>query len=455
MKRVLSLLAIPAFAMAASTLPAHAEPESEAAKDKPPGAHEHEFTPDTPFLDSTWEYTKEVWGRDKLTGDWGGFRSDAKDHGLDVEFTLSQFYQGVVDGGATTNSEYGGKLNLRITIDANKLLGTWKGLYASVHVETQYGNGVTADAGAFTLPNAPMLYPTVDSKRTEFTGYLLEQYLSKNLALFAGKLNAVDLWTAFYPKDVGYGLDGFWNVNSLSVAWPFLRYINLAMWGGGGWTLTDDGQIQAALLVFDVSSAATTNDITDVFGDGVAGLAVYKFFYDIFDLPGSFLLAAAGSTAKYGSLDPHDFGLVPGQGLTNDDKRGTGTGGFYLRQVLWQDDQDKDRSVWLFGGGSLSSGNPSFAKWNVFMTLNSFGVLSARPNDRMGVSFWYVGLANNFKDLTASVGEATRDTYGFELYYNIQINPWLHFTPDLQIVRTDLKGQDTAIIPGARLVIDF
>ena len=454
MHRIASLVAaFGVLTLAGWALPASAQHKSQPTHADHVPEHEHELG--VPEDESFEEHFKRVWNRGKLTGDWMGFRKDAKDHGLDVQFTISQFYQGVVSGGTTTNSEYGAKMDLRITIDANKMLGTWKGLYASVHVETQWGNGITTDAGAFTTPNAVMLYPTVDSKRTEVTGYLLEQYFGKKLAVFAGKLHALDLWTAFYPKDLGYGLDGFWNLNSMATGFPFLRYINLAMWGGGAWTLTDDGQIQAALLAFDVSSAATTNDITDAFGDGVAGLAIYKFFYDIFDLPGSFLLVAGGSTAKYGSLDPHDFGVVPGEGLTNDEKRGTGTGGFYLRQVLWQAEGDKDRSVWFLGGASVSSGNPSFAKWNVFGTLNSVGVLASRPDDRMGVSFWYTGLANNFKDLTSAVGEGTRDNYGFEIFYNIQINPWLHLTPDLQIVRSDTKRTNTAIIPGARLVINF
>ena len=92
----------------------------------------------------------------------------------------------------------------------------------------------------------------------------------------------------------------------------------------------------------------------------------------------------------------------------------------------------------------------SSAKWNVFATLNSVGLLSSRPHDRMGVAGWYTEPAGTFKDLTRG-----RNTWGFEVFYNIQINPWLHLTPDLQIVRSENKGENTAIIPGGRLVIDF
>jgi len=45
--------------------------------------------------------------------------------------------------------------------------------------------------------------------------------------------------------------------------------------------------------------------------------------------------------------------------------------------------------------------------------------------------------------------------WGFELYYNIAINKWMHLTPDLQLVKNEHKGDGLAVIPGVRLVIDF
>jgi carbohydrate-selective porin OprB len=72
----------------------------------------------------------------------------------------------------------------------------------------------------------------------------------------------------------------------------------------------------------------------------------------------------------------------------------------------------------------------------------------------MGVSFWYNALSDEFKDLVRPVVDQ-RDTYGFELYYNIAINKWLHLTPDLQFIRNEIKGDNLAVIPGLRMVIDF
>ena len=43
--------------------------------------------------------TDSVWERDKLTGDWGGLRSDLGKHGIEIDLKLSQFYQEVTSGG--------------------------------------------------------------------------------------------------------------------------------------------------------------------------------------------------------------------------------------------------------------------------------------------------------------------------------------------------------------------
>jgi carbohydrate-selective porin OprB len=70
------------------------------------------------------------------------------------------------------------------------------------------------------------------------------------------------------------------------------------------------------------------------------------------------------------------------------------------------------------------------------------------------VAGWYNWLSEDFKDLVSPV-ENLRDTYGFELYYNVELNKWLHMTPGLQLVENTTKGDDLAVIPGVRLVMDF
>jgi hypothetical protein len=75
----------------------------------------------------------------------------------------------------------------------------------------------------------------------------------------------------------------------------------------------------------------------------------------------------------------------------------------------------------------------------------------------MGVAFWYNWLSDPYVDTLSDflIPIRLRDVWGFELYYNIEINKWMHLTSDLQLVKNEHKGDDVAVIPGIRLVIDF
>ena len=210
--------------------------------------------------DKTW--LEDIMTRDKLTGDWMGLRKGLSKHGIDLDLRLSQFYQSVANGGVSTGDEYGGKIDYRLNFDANKLFGLWKGLSVNVHVETRYGYDILADEGGLTLPNAPMLYPLPGKYHdTDVTGALITQYLFEGrAALFGGKLHTFDLVTAIFPH-VGYGQEGFWNVSSLVSALPWFRFINLSMWGGGGWTIKDK-QIQAAVIFYGQENVSTDTSTT-------------------------------------------------------------------------------------------------------------------------------------------------------------------------------------------------
>ncbi len=84
----------------------------------------------------------------KMTGDWGGARTGLAEHGIDIDLRLTQFYQGVASGGANTNFAYGGKLDYILNIDGKKL-GLWNGLLVTMHAETQFGESINGDVGAF------------------------------------------------------------------------------------------------------------------------------------------------------------------------------------------------------------------------------------------------------------------------------------------------------------------
>lgn len=182
--------------------------------------------------------------------------------------------------------------------------------------------------------------------------------------------------------------------------------------------------------------------------------AFHRFLYKLDNKPGYFMIFGGFSTKEQASNDPSDFIFVPGQGIENTDTERPWNIALYLSQDLWHAKGNPKRKVTLLTGGTFGPDNPQFAQYNAFGNIEAFGFMDSRPNDRMGVGVFWNGLSDNFKDLTDPVIEL-QDFWGVELYYNLAVTKWAHLSADLQLVETEVKDNDFAVIPGLRLVIDL
>ena len=98
--------------------------------------------------------------REYLTGDLFDIRPGLEEHGIVADLQLTQFYQGVADGGANQTDKYGGKLDYFFTFA--------KG-FAVLHAETRFGEDVVLDAAGLAPVNSNMLYPGLENT-TSITG---------------------------------------------------------------------------------------------------------------------------------------------------------------------------------------------------------------------------------------------------------------------------------------------
>jgi porin len=411
-------------------------------------------TTQTPAAASAPVEPETIWTRKQLTGDWWGARTAMADKGVTFDLRLTQFYQNVVTGGKQTGGAYGGVMDYILNVDGHKL-GLWEDVYFSMHVTTQFGQSVLSQVGAFTFPNAQMLYPLPDYRGTAITAVQFMQFIGPQFALFGGKLNSLDFWDMIYPDRVAGAYKGFMNVNLLSSALPWFRWINLSELAGGFTTLNDKGQFQAGVVFLDTVNTSTTSALSDPFSNGVGILAYYKFFVEMDGKPGSILLAGGGSTGTYDSLDPSDWGFIPGVGLAGDPKTGAWSMGVYYDQVLWQDPGDSKRNVAMWVSGSVSDGDPSFGKFASFASVEATGVLFEREGDRAGFGVFYTELSTDFRDLVSIAGVETQNMWGVEAYYNYEFTPWFHLTGDVQVLQGAEQADDVAVVLGLRAVLDF
>ena len=407
-----------------------------------------------------------IWSREKLTGDWGGARTDLLNHGIDIGLRLTQYYQGVASGGRNTNFAYGGKFDIWLNLDGHKA-GLWEDFFLHVRAENQFGESILSDAGSLALPNSTMLYPkaTAGYRDMAVTQLLGKQFLSENFAVVFGKMYAMDLetpWETAYPvSDVG--VNGFMNTNILHSAMPWMRWVNLSILGAGALVYTDDAKVQGGVLVIDLNNSTTTTGIPELFDDGAGFVGFWRLFFDVNEKPGSLMLGGGGSTREYHSFSRSSWGWrqeEPGiieeqQELGNNKDDGVWSAMVTYRQVLWVKPTNEKQNLRFVTSWSVSDGDPSLGKLAGLASVEAMGLLFNREKDRAGFGGFYSQLGNDLKNRMEEIGTDLRDSWGVELYYNAEITPLLHVTPNIQLVQNQLDDDDMAVILGVRTVMDF
>ena len=91
-------------------------------------------------------------------------------------------------------------------------------------------------------------------------------------------------------------------------------------------------------------------------------------------------------------------------------------------------------------------------QWSLAGGIGGRGILPDRPNDQFGIGYYYIDLISGpVADLIGLEGSEQ----GVEIYYEAEVVPWFHVTPDLQIIDPGLSANDTAVVLGLRANVSF
>jgi porin len=253
---------------------------------------------------------RTILNQPKLTGNWWGARDTLAEHGVELNVNLTQFYQGVTEGGKDREFEYGGKLDTYVNFDGGKA-GLWPGFSVTTHIETRYGEDVNGIDGMFSLANFNMAFPKGEAADTGITALKVTQRLCDHLLLMGGKINTLDDFRLNYTG--GNGLERFMNsvvvaniINGRTI--PYSTY-------GAGFTVFADGGPTFTFLVRDPDNHPTTTDLDRLFANGALLTGSLRLPVTPFGLPGEQVFGANWSSRHFTSLEPSEWESVPGQGL--------------------------------------------------------------------------------------------------------------------------------------------
>ncbi len=131
---------------------------------------------------------------------------------------------------------------------------------------------------------------------------------------------------------------------------------------------------------------------------------------------------------------------------------GSWCGYYNFHQYLVTEEDDETQGFGLFGRYGIADDETSPIEAFYSIGFGGKGSVGGRDNDTWGVGYYYIRLSDKLPSALKSI---TEDPQGFEVFYNIEVSPSVHITPDLQIINPARSNFSTAVIAGCRIKIDF
>ena len=433
-------------------------------------------------------YSGDLLTRPRFTGDWGGLRNELSAKGINFDVEVVQYVMGNAYGGKNTAGaiDYSGTVDFSLMFDLYAM-GLWPGAFIKVRGETKFGSNIEQDVGAISPPNFDALLPYFGgSGLTTLTEYWYLQYLSKELFVLLGQVDLTGL-----PGGNVFSGSRYSQFMNTSLWYPMTAMGSVpyaAMTAGVGWNPTD--WLSLSTLVIDSNGAPSYSGFETAF-HGKTGVTILQnatFHIKPFGLPGNQRFTFTGTTRKQiqvgqmGQALASDlitpnfdsrlglatvaipggrtflgrlFRRTIGRAIAPEPSAGNWSFWYNFDQFLYVKPDDPNQGFGVFGNFGYAPG----AYWPV-TGFYSFGVggkglIPTRPKDQYGVGYYYVNMSNDFPWFIKTNAEQ-----GVELYYNIEVTPWLHITPDLQIIvnpggDTSPGGPNPAIVYGLRMQMSF
>lgn len=397
--------------------------------------------------------------RPYLTGDWGGARTELANAGVTLDLALTQLVQGVASGGLDETTRYGGRLEALVNLDLDRM-GALPGGLVSMRVESRYGNSVNRASGA-VLPVADLLYFPLTSGYDEdiaatVTELLYTQFLSKELALFAGKFTILGADSNEFAG--GDGTTQFLGhpFTSASVTSLFNPYSTL----GGGVSLMPTPELAISTSVYASTDSSTTSGF-DTLDDGLVWSTALAWQYRLGDLPG-------GVRATYQYAFDREFVNFAGSLVTPVGVSIPVTGDSWCAFAnAWQylvaeeaptgpikvaDGRMDLKGVGLFLRAGFADPDTNPIRWIVSGGVAAKGLLPGRDRDTIGIGYAH-SRTSELPIVTSRL--LSQSTARLEAYYDLSLTPAANLTFDLQVADPLFAGVDDAILLGMRLRLEF
>lgn len=417
-----------------------------------PHPHPEPKTPQ-PRLVPWVDYTGDLTQRTALTGDWGGLRQGMMDKGIRLNVNLTQTLQGNIGGGASKRAWYQGGLRYEVDLDTGAA-GLWPGGMLHVRGETQYGQNNNLDSGAILPVNTDARYPIPDQTTCLSEAYYT-QFLTPWFGVIAGKISPRDNNIFAHDETTQF-------MNTAFVFNPVLGTTVPLDFLAAGVILVPTDWLTLTTLVLDSEGKANASGFDTVFDRGTSIYQMAEFAIKPFDLPGHQRVSWTWSDRVRTTLRQNPRLIIreiilERLGLGNGPVLKTESSDYSIMydfdQYVYIEPGTTNQGIGLFGRFGMSSGKVNPVQYFYSIGLGGKGIIPSRDNDTFGAGFYCVNASDK---MGALLNHIVGDEMGIEMYYNIEVTPWLHITPDIQIIDPGRKRySDTTVVAGLRIRLDF
>jgi porin len=388
-------------------------------------------------------YSGDFWKRSTLTGDWWGVRNDLAAKGITFDMSLTQVGQGVVDGGKDEGWKYGGRGNLTINVDTQKL-GLWPGGFLTVGVEGNFTDSVNDKTGALMPVNSNQLYPMPTGDNLNVPQVAFVQFFSEYAGVVLGKFDTTSGDANEFAH--GKGDDKFLNLALNFNPVPVLTVPNSTL--GAGVIVFPTKDPEAAIVNFSVlqtNGQASTIGFSDLHSNQLTFVSEARVRTNFFGLTGHQLIGGGYSNSEFTSLSQNLRFIIENRTIEKQD----GSWNIYYNfdQYLYEPNKGSGQGLGIFGRFGASDGNPNPMHYFYSIGVGGKGIIPSRPIDRFGIGYYYIDVGNPKFRTILGTRSFLRNEYGFEAFYNFALTPWMQLTPDIQVIRPAQKEVITRIGP--------
>jgi porin len=383
---------------------------------------------------------------DRLLGDPWGARSRLRELGVDLQLLYNQFLAwkprgGGVDAGSSTG--HSGSYDFFGLVDLESLAG-WRGGELLLHVKGQYDDNLNADVGALSDP--------IDDADFDEPIYVDELWFQQRF--WRDRLR---LRLGFLEQQTVFDRNAFANSEDRQFMSSFLdngAVVPLPNGLGATVIVAPTPGLEIAAGCADADNVPLKAGF-DTFFDGADSLTGYleltlrpHEWGGFAGLPGAYRVGAF-----YDGRQLAEFGTGS---AASGPRRSRGHPGAYLSfdQVVWRGDGGDSPELGLFGRFGYADPDVNRVAWFWSLGAQYQGPFPGRTGDRMALGVYQAIRSARYR---AAVDPAFDLETGIELYYHVQVLPWLAITPDFQyIVDPGAAGAaDDAVVATLRFRVGF